>query len=383
MIDTNLLSACVGTLGSGRSQLTSVRYERLAAAQPAKWTGPSLRAFATPSSEPTRMMRGVHRPRERALGNTPAESASFHAAIRKIFDDLSRSSGSSSTAMSAPTSDPYASQFALGLGARPGRGLLGMRHALGGAGYGHGQGGRGNAAMDAETLVRFDELKDELGLLATDVEVLDWAKECVFRKEVGKDGVEEYPAVYPHILALTIRTLRTNFGNPHLALALFNHAQTLSLESYMSGCLTAAYNEVIIIRWDYFRDLEGVEQAIREMDVIGVGWDKTTRRTVQSVCEEVGRSLRRSAPIDELAKATEVRWKALEKRLQADMRREQVIDSAKKKDSASAARRGDRITLRNRVKWIDDTRTVDREQTFLTAGEETGQHRTSSSYGLQ
>jgi hypothetical protein len=237
--------------------------------------------------------------------------------------------------------------------------------------------------MDAETLVRFDELKDELGLLATDVEVLDWAKECVFRKEVGKDGVEEYPAVYPHILALTIRTLRTNFGNPHLALALFNHAQTLSLESYMSGCLTAAYNEVIIIRWDYFRDLEGVEQAIREMDVIGVGWDKTTRRTVQGVCEEVGRSLRRSAPIDELAKATEVRWKALEKRLQADMRREQVIDSAKKKDSASAARRGDRITLRNRVKWIDDTRAVDREQTFLTAGEETGQHRTSSSYGLQ
>ena len=67
-----------------------------------------------------------------------------------------------------------------------------------------------------------------------------------------------------------MRTFRDKYANPHLALALFAHARRLSVLSFVCGCTTPAYNELLETRWACFRDLKGVCDALEEMKTNGV-----------------------------------------------------------------------------------------------------------------
>jgi hypothetical protein len=62
-----------------------------------------------------------------------------------------------------------------------------------------------------------------------------------------------------------MRTFRDHYKDPNLALFIFNHTKKLSIFSYVFGCSTEVYNELIKTRWDCFRDLEGVYNAVEEM----------------------------------------------------------------------------------------------------------------------
>jgi hypothetical protein len=99
---------------------------------------------------------------------------------------------------------------------------------------------------------------------------------------------ELQPAVYPHLIALLIRTFRDRFRDPHLGLSMFDHARHLSIPSYVFGCTTAAYNELIETRWRCFRDLKGVVDALEEMTVNGVQFDRRTKTLVETVRRQVG-----------------------------------------------------------------------------------------------
>lgn len=148
-----------------------------------------------------------------------------------------------------------------------------------------------------------DELKEEVSAIQTDHELLEWARRRVFdplpapsslanvEGEVSDDAPATFPKTYPRILAHLMKVARQSFNNPHLSLSFFHHAQTLSPESYLSGCLSSAYNELIRTRWECFRDLDGVYRAIREMDEHAVSWDKTTQREVGKIVEQVGRDV--------------------------------------------------------------------------------------------
>lgn len=150
---------------------------------------------------------------------------------------------------------------------------------------------RPDNAEDDAVIEELDGLKEEMSIIATDAEMVDWAKRRVFTPlttATEEDG-PTFSRVYPKILAHLLKVIRNNFNNPHLALALFHHAQTHSLESYLTGCLSPVYNELLRVRWGSFRDLEGVEQGVREMEVNGVRWDVGTQKIVGKVVEEVGR----------------------------------------------------------------------------------------------
>jgi hypothetical protein len=88
-----------------------------------------------------------------------------------------------------------------------------------------------------------------------------------------------------------MKVSRQAFNNPHLALSFFHHARTSSTESYLVGCLASAYNELIRTRWECFRDLDGVDQAIREMDANAVSWDIKSQLVIGKIVEEVGREV--------------------------------------------------------------------------------------------
>lgn len=192
--------------------------------------------------------------------------------------------------------------------------------------------------MTEELSAELDQMKEELTALSTDADVLEWAKEKVFRMIPGEDGESTHIPIYPYILAHTLRMLRDTFNNPHLALAVFQHAQTLSIESYLSGCLTGAYNELLLIRWNSFQDLAGVEQAIKEMDANGVKWDRKTKQLVERVCREVNDGLRDHQRKESWGDMPHFKVAALERRIQADMEREEIISRQKRKLSESRRR---------------------------------------------
>lgn len=93
---------------------------------------------------------------------------------------------------------------------------------------------------------------------------------------------------YPQLLAIVMRNFRTKYHDPHMALAMFDHARNASPLSYVMCCGTAAYNELIETKWDSFRDLQGVCDALEDMKLNKVRVDTRTMRLVESLRREVG-----------------------------------------------------------------------------------------------
>ncbi|KAJ7251832.1 hypothetical protein B0H12DRAFT_1119036 [Mycena haematopus] len=148
-----------------------------------------------------------------------------------------------------------------------------------------------------------DRKKDEMDRCTSDRQLLEWAMREVFgesqiyEQEFNKaraekdDGAELpmiQPATYPHLIALLMKTFRDKYRDPHLALSMFDYARHLSIASYVFGCSTSAYNELIATRWACFRDLKGVHDALDEMYVNGVDMDNKTKELAEKVRQEVG-----------------------------------------------------------------------------------------------
>jgi hypothetical protein len=93
---------------------------------------------------------------------------------------------------------------------------------------------------------------------------------------------------YPYLIAHLMRSFRDKYRDPHLALSIFDYARHLSIPSYVFGCTTPAYNELIETRWSCFRDLRGVHDALEEMRVNGVDPDGRTKKLVEKLRREVG-----------------------------------------------------------------------------------------------
>jgi Mtf2 family len=146
-----------------------------------------------------------------------------------------------------------------------------------------------------------DRLKEQLALCPSDHAMLEWAEREVFGASIRAEEAARaafaagkppphhlQPSVYPHLLAALMSTARERYDDPHLALALFDHARTLSALSYIFGCTTPAYNELLETRWGSFRDLRGVHAALEEMRANGVPPDSRTRALVEDVRREIG-----------------------------------------------------------------------------------------------
>ena len=152
-----------------------------------------------------------------------------------------------------------------------------------------------------------DEKKEQMLSCNSDQELIQWAQREVFDEsrryeEAARKAIEiasEEPTstkklpslqspVYPQVIAHLMRTFRDHYRDPNLALFIFHHTQKLSIVSYVFGCSTEVYNELIKTRWDCFRDLQGVYDAVEEMNVNGVPLDSVTRKLIEIVRHDVG-----------------------------------------------------------------------------------------------
>jgi hypothetical protein len=166
----------------------------------------------------------------------------------------------------------------------------------------HSKNGKWMDELDASLL---DQKKEQIGYCNSDQELLDWAIREVFEESkqfeaaarvaiagaAKSPGLKEppplQPATYPHMIPILMRTFRDKYHDPHLALSIFNYAKSLSIVSYVFGCSTEAYNELIQTKWECFRDLSGVYQSINEMIVNGVPVNTRTRKWVETVRRDV------------------------------------------------------------------------------------------------
>ncbi|KAI0766848.1 hypothetical protein BD413DRAFT_567489 [Trametes elegans] len=162
-----------------------------------------------------------------------------------------------------------------------------------------------------------DRKREEMELCETDAQLLEWAVREVFDEYLryersSQDALKStdtdataslssspsddelvrpeglHPSLYPHLLAALMRNFRDKYQDPHLALAMFDHARNLSTSSFVLGCTTPAYNELIQTRWECFRDLRGVVDALEEMRVNGIKLDSRTRALGENIRREVG-----------------------------------------------------------------------------------------------
>ena len=150
-----------------------------------------------------------------------------------------------------------------------------------------------------------DQKKEQIGYCNSDQELLDWAIREVFEESkqyeaaarlaiaeaVKSPSLKEpprlQPATYPYMIPILMRTFRDKYHDPHLALSIFNYAKSLSIISYVFGCTTEAYNELLETKWERFRDLRGVYESINEMILNGVPINTRTRKWVETVRRDV------------------------------------------------------------------------------------------------
>ena len=229
-----------------------------------------------------------------------------------------------------------------------------------------------------ETYDEFDRQKEIISGLGSDLEVWAWARENVFRttpRDVGpgEDDADRhpFPSSYSLVLAYLIKVFREELKNPHLALSTFTLARSHSIQSYVAGCSTAAYNEAMETYWKSFRNLRRVEECVKEMSVNGVGWDRNTSKILSSIIESLSET-QLSSPAAQFGAGqrrleaefgTEVliRLGALEKRVEADVKsKEKGVRmllgqlAAEKRRREAASRPADLPPVQDDPRWEDE-----------------------------
>lgn len=92
---------------------------------------------------------------------------------------------------------------------------------------------------------------------------------------------------YPSLLAASIKHASLKLNDPYLALSIFQQVKSRGIESYIAGCTTGVYNTVLNLRWEKWKDIEGMDALIQEMVANGVSFNDGTRRCVREAIEEI------------------------------------------------------------------------------------------------
>ena len=172
-----------------------------------------------------------------------------------------------------------------------------------------------------------DQKKEQMSYCVDDQRLLEWAAREVFDEskrytEEAQRAIEAasesnskkalptlQSPIYPYMIAHLMQTFRDQYRDPNLALFIFEHARNLSVASYVFGCSTDAYNELIETQWKSFKDLPGVLKSIDEMVLNGVPVNAKTRRLV----DIIRRDLSENHSLDDEGSESRELWTVLAK----------------------------------------------------------------------
>jgi len=133
------------------------------------------------------------------------------------------------------------------------------------------------------------EIEREMDSCETDVALFQFLDNKIFSvMETG--SVEDRAKLrdgYPLILLKAMKMFRVMFGRPLVAMTFFLKVKTLSAESYVLGCTTQLYNELLLARWERFTDLSSVMDILEEMNLNGLRGDGQTIQILQRIQDDV------------------------------------------------------------------------------------------------
>lgn len=143
----------------------------------------------------------------------------------------------------------------------------------------------------------WDKLEERMDECETDYELARFLDTEIFSAMEGhaqngspKEGVLPFDVVranYSLILVKAMRLLRITYNNPLAAHTLFLRAKMLSAESYVLGCTTQLYNELLVSRWESFTDLYSICEILDEMSTNGVKGNGDTIQIIQRIQADV------------------------------------------------------------------------------------------------
>jgi hypothetical protein len=133
------------------------------------------------------------------------------------------------------------------------------------------------------------EVQKEMDQCNTEVDLLKVLDKRVFSVMQGDDLDQRaaFREAYPLMLLKAMRMFRVTFHKPLLAMTLFFRVKGLSAESYVLGCTTQLYNELLLARWDGYADLSSVIDTLDEMSANGLRGDRQTVQILQRVRDDV------------------------------------------------------------------------------------------------
>ncbi|KAI8067771.1 hypothetical protein BC940DRAFT_367418 [Gongronella butleri] len=98
---------------------------------------------------------------------------------------------------------------------------------------------------------------------------------------------QAYPVYYSRVVANAMHHAYTRFGDPYLAMALFDQCKRMGVQSYLQGCTVDVYNAALRIRWQAWRDVYGMLDLLEEMTINGIGMNDVSQSLVQKVANEM------------------------------------------------------------------------------------------------
>lgn len=133
------------------------------------------------------------------------------------------------------------------------------------------------------------ELEREMDSCESDVALFQFLDNKIFSvMETGSIGDRaKLRDGYPLILLKAMKMFRVMFRRPLVAMTLFLKVKTLSAESYVLGCTTQLYNELLLARWERFTDLSSVMDILEEMNLNGLRGDGQTIQILQRIQDDV------------------------------------------------------------------------------------------------
>ncbi|KAF3925163.1 hypothetical protein ABW20_dc0101964 [Dactylellina cionopaga] len=155
----------------------------------------------------------------------------------------------------------------------------------------------------AERTQEYSKLKGMLELSMNDLEIWEWLDEYIFpmagavapsaansgkKKDAAPTNEPTVPSSnYPKLLCDAINAFRTLYRDFPACIAIFEKIKQLGPESYIIGCSVAVYNEMLYVRWQGYRDIQGVVDLLNEMRLNGVEGNVETATIVSDVLNDV------------------------------------------------------------------------------------------------
>ncbi|KAG0641170.1 hypothetical protein HOY80DRAFT_955728 [Tuber brumale] len=131
-------------------------------------------------------------------------------------------------------------------------------------------------------------LTSSMRMCQTDRELLRWLDDHVFSMASGKDAGSKIPsATYADLLVEAMITFRQNFNDLVGAMSVFERVKRLGAESYVVGCSTGAYNEMLQTKWEAYKDVSKIVELVDEMKINAVEGSQKTVEILRSIVNEI------------------------------------------------------------------------------------------------